>query len=189
MEIHSELLDRLRSALRRQQAILVGLSSEIVEAGQWVSRCALAEQDAERQLPTRDSRRRQQTAQDGAAADLAAARAAQLGALYDHEAEAGRIVTAEQQTAQGLATAAQQQGIDPRNAVEHFYMSGIRVDAAALEQAWQQAVAARRRAEHRLAELEEERGRQGKRTGLLRQTIQEAETWLRANGMAIEAAA
>jgi hypothetical protein len=51
MDIHAELLDRLRIAFDRAMAANVGIAGQIVEQTRFVSRCALEEREAERGQP------------------------------------------------------------------------------------------------------------------------------------------
>ncbi len=183
--VNIDLLGRLRAALRRQMAITTGLAAEIVEAHRHLVQCAAEEREAEHRL-SRDPHRGLFPEE---IADLHQAEGRQRRSLAQQEREAGRPAVTEQTVLQSVVDNARRGGADPAIALQQYAAAATRRDPAAFAEAYRWAAEGRTRAERNLRELEAERARQGTRAGLLRQTVQEAETWLRANGMATEIAA
>jgi hypothetical protein len=187
--VNTALLDRLRSAANREASLSVGLSHEIVAQTQHMTRLYAEERQAEQRLRLwpDDPRRNSMSAEARNTALLAADE--QRRQLRQVERVAGRPPINEQSALREHARAAERAGIDVGTAAEVYARASAGVDRQAAQDGWEIAVRARIKGEQQLAELEAERSRHGRRAGQLRGTVEAAERWLQANGMATEAAA
>jgi hypothetical protein len=185
MDVHLELLARLRAAIDREMSISTGLAYEIVEQTRHVSILSSEEHEARRRAEGFDPRLAGMSNEN--INTLAIADADERRGLRQVQRVTGRDIVTEQMRAH--AEAASRAGVDPGAAAQAFAQASARIDPAALWRALEAATAARVKAEADLAALEAERSRHGRRGGQLRATLDEADRWLAAQGTTIAALA
>ena len=184
MEINRPLLDRIEKALRREQSLLTGVSGEIVSATTFLAQRQAEELSAKRRADAWPADREFEALPPEEQNRLVTGERDQLRDLERQQRAAGRQAVFARHVA-----AAQAAGADPNKAADRFARASAAVDRQALQQSFESAALARRRAEDQLVELEAERVQHGRRAGLLRATLAEADAWLRANGLLAEIAA